>query len=102
MIRRRIPGHGTAASPYRGRTRTGTARPAARCTSICARTTSAIIRNCGEPGMTKRTLASVLAVLLCVSPILNAQEGHPLVGTWHGTWGPNATTRHDVTLVLEF
>ena len=33
---------------------------------------------------------------------LVAQEGHPLVGTWHGTWGPNATERHDVTLVLEF
>jgi hypothetical protein len=33
---------------------------------------------------------------------LRAQEGHPLVGTWHGTWGPNATERHDVTLVLEF
>ena len=31
-----------------------------------------------------------------------AQEGHPLVGTWHGTWGPNAKERHDVTLVLEF
>ena len=63
--------------------------------------------------MTKRRLASVLAVLLCASshdsrfaihdsPILNAQEGHPHVGTWHGTWGPNATERHDVTLVLEF
>jgi hypothetical protein len=34
--------------------------------------------------------------------IVDAQEGHPLVGTWHGTWGPNATERHDVTLVLEF
>jgi len=31
-----------------------------------------------------------------------AQEGHPLAGTWHGTWGPNATDRHDVTLVLDF
>lgn len=34
--------------------------------------------------------------------IVYAQEGHPLVGTWHGTWGPNVTERHDVTLVLEF
>jgi hypothetical protein len=31
-----------------------------------------------------------------------AQEGHPLVGTWHGSWGPNATQRTDVTLVLEY
>jgi hypothetical protein len=33
---------------------------------------------------------------------LSAQEGHPLAGTWHGTWGPNATERHDVTLVLDY
>jgi hypothetical protein len=33
---------------------------------------------------------------------VRAQEGHPLVGTWHGTWGPNATQRTDVTLVLEY
>ena len=55
--------------------------------------------------MRKRLL--VVTALLClvasgVSRTLHAQEGHPLVGTWHGTWGPNATERHDVTLVLEF
>ena len=53
----------------------------------------------------------VLIVVLMIAPgllrepqptLLRAQEGHPLVGTWHGTWGPNATERHDVTLVLEF
>src|SRR5436190_15556782 len=37
-----------------------------------------------------------------LSPTVMAQEGHPLVGTWHGTWGPNVKERHDVTLVLEF
>jgi hypothetical protein len=31
-----------------------------------------------------------------------AQEGHPLSGTWHGTWGPNATDRTDVTLVMSW
>jgi hypothetical protein len=31
-----------------------------------------------------------------------AQEGHPLTGTWHGEWGPTATHRNDVTLVLEW
>ena len=29
-----------------------------------------------------------------------AQEGHPLVGTWHGNWGANAQNRIDVTLVM--
>ncbi len=31
-----------------------------------------------------------------------AQEGHPLVGTWHGTWGPTAAQRNDVTIVMEY
>jgi len=29
-----------------------------------------------------------------------AQEGHPLVGTWHGTWGTTAATRNDITVVF--
>jgi hypothetical protein len=29
-----------------------------------------------------------------------AQEGHPLVGTWYGDWGPSAQQRHDVTIVM--
>jgi hypothetical protein len=28
-----------------------------------------------------------------------AQEGHPLSGTWHGTWGPSGH-KTDVTMVL--
>ena len=31
-----------------------------------------------------------------------AQEGHPLAGTWFGDWGPTATERHRVTLVLQW
>jgi hypothetical protein len=70
-------------------------------------------------GQRTRLLASAITVLAIVagfpgSPklgtsgggsrtfVARAQEGHPLVGTWHGTWGPNANDRHDVTLVLEF
>ena len=30
------------------------------------------------------------------------QEGHPLVGSWHGNWGPNAKDRTDVTFVLNY
>ena len=68
--------------------------------------------------MTRRTLTLVVVALVVGGPgflarhsatreggsraVVYAQEGHPLVGTWHGTWGPNATERHDVTLVLEF
>jgi hypothetical protein len=34
--------------------------------------------------------------------VLAAQEGHPLRGTWHGNWGPDAKTRTDVTLVMDW
>jgi hypothetical protein len=53
-----------------------------------------------------RPLIALAVVTMLVVSAFNrtgtAQEGHPLVGTWHGTWGPNATDRHDVTLVIEF
>src|SRR5215208_6515034 len=45
------------------------------------------------------TLAALLSALTAVT---SAQEGHPLVGTWHGTWGPNAQQRTDVTIVIEY
>lgn len=31
-----------------------------------------------------------------------AQEGHPLTGTWAGDWGPTATQRNHVTLVMNW
>jgi hypothetical protein len=44
-----------------------------------------------------------IAILFALATLLiSAQEGHPLVGTWHGSWGPNAKDRHDVTLVLDW
>src|SRR5262249_24339139 len=27
---------------------------------------------------------------------------HPLVGTWHGSWGSNATNRTDLTVVMDW
>ena len=29
-----------------------------------------------------------------------AQEGHPLTGTWSGDWGPGATQRTHITIVM--
>jgi len=31
-----------------------------------------------------------------------AQEGHPLTGTWAGDWGPNATQRNHITIVMNW
>src|SRR5215470_9173555 len=46
-------------------------------------------------------MAFFVGCFLLLMPVL-AQEGHPLVGTWHGDWGPTATHRNDVTLVLDW
>jgi hypothetical protein len=48
------------------------------------------------------TAANFFGLSLAVLTPLLAQEGHPLVGTWHGDWGPTATHRNDVTLVLDW
>jgi len=40
--------------------------------------------------------------LAALSLTLWAQEGHPLVGSWHGTWGPNAKDRTDVTVIFNW
>jgi hypothetical protein len=31
-----------------------------------------------------------------------AQEGHPLTGVWFGDWGPSATHRNQITVVLSW
>ncbi len=51
--------------------------------------------------ITKATVICLLIGLAVAVPLF-AQEGHPLVGTWHGTWGPDAKTRNDATFVINF
>jgi hypothetical protein len=48
-----------------------------------------------------RFLTAILGCLV-VSFItaVRAQEGHPLVGTWYGDWGPSPQQRHDVTIIM--
>lgn len=55
---------------------------------------------------------TLAALFIALAATAFAQEGHPLVGTWHGTYGPaapqSASTkasgdgRTDVTIVLEY
>jgi hypothetical protein len=42
------------------------------------------------------------ALICLLTACALAQEGHPLVGSWHGTWGPgpNAKDRSDVTVIM--
>ena len=39
-------------------------------------------------------------LLTCIS--LGAQEGHPLVGSWHGDRGTGAKNRTDITLIMDW
>jgi hypothetical protein len=44
-----------------------------------------------------------LFLVSCLLAIpFTAQEGHPLVGTWYGDWGPSPDQRNDVTLVMSW
>jgi hypothetical protein len=44
----------------------------------------------------------VLVACLGLAVAVMAQEGHPLSGTWSGDWGPTATDRTHVTLVMNW
>jgi hypothetical protein len=46
-------------------------------------------------------LASLLAVVVHGAS-LYAQEGHPLVGSWHGDRGTTAKARSDITLIIDY
>ena len=41
-------------------------------------------------------------VLSALTASTFAQEGHPLVGTWSGDWGPTPTHRNQVTIVMNW
>ena len=47
-----------------------------------------------------RRVFALWLLLLAASAL--AQEGHPLVGTWYGDWGPSPQERHDVTVVMKW
>ncbi|PYS11864.1 MAG: hypothetical protein DMG17_21825 [Acidobacteria bacterium] len=41
-------------------------------------------------------------VCLAVPSFALVQEGHPLTGTWSGDWGPAATQRNHLTIVMNW
>ena len=38
----------------------------------------------------------------CLTLTAVAQEGHPLIGTWSGEWGPSATDRKQILVIMEW
>jgi hypothetical protein len=51
--------------------------------------------------MRKRVRAASILAGLATAALL-AQEGHPMVGTWHGDWGPSATQRTPAVWFLKW
>lgn len=52
-----------------------------------------------------RALFAVFAILVSVlvgSAPLSAQEGHPLKGSWLGSWGPAKTHSDDLVVVMDW
>jgi hypothetical protein len=45
-------------------------------------------------------LSLIAAVAIPASTL--AQEGHPLTGVWYGEWGPSATHRNQITVVMSW
>ena len=59
----------------------------------------------GRKGNPVRALTAILTVFLAclgfVAP-LTAQEGHPLKGSWIGTWGPSQNHSNDIIVILNW
>lgn len=48
-----------------------------------------------------RKACYLVGAFIALSLMLGAaQEGHPLTGTWSGDWGPGATQRTHITMVM--
>ena len=50
--------------------------------------------------MNKHPLLVAALLISLVAAAAPAQEGHPLTGTWSGDWGPSATARTHITMVM--
>ena len=51
-----------------------------------------------------RGMVRTICVLACLALAVttSAQEGHPLVGSWHGDWGTGAAGRQDLTVIIDY
>ena len=51
-----------------------------------------------------RAVASIVvfAALLAIPGLSTAQEGHPLKGSWIGTWGPSQNHADDVLILMNW
>lgn len=52
--------------------------------------------------MRRRFIPLCFLACLALAVVAPAQEGHPLVGSWHGDWGMNAKDRTDLTVIIDY
>ena len=52
--------------------------------------------------MQNRLLTIWLCASVAFAVTIAAQEGHPLVGSWHGDWALGGTSRQDLTVIFEY
>jgi hypothetical protein len=52
--------------------------------------------------LAKNVIFVLLLLSAALAPAATAQEGHPLEGSWVGDWGPTATHRNPVTVVMDW
>ena len=47
-------------------------------------------------------IVATVLFIACLSPMVSAQEGHPLKGAWVGDWGPSSSDRNPVLIVMDW
>jgi hypothetical protein len=52
--------------------------------------------------MQRSLLFLVGAACVALAMTTSGQEGHPLVGSWHGDWGIGGAARQDLTVVVDY
>jgi hypothetical protein len=58
--------------------------------------------NLAPPDITLRRFLVVCLVSSALAATATAQEGHPLVGSWHGDWTVGGATRQDLTVIFDY
>ena len=75
-----------------------------------ARTSPRFVLSTGGPQRTRGEymrrvfiFLSLVMTLALTAPQIRGQEGHPLVGSWHGDWGTSGSAdRMDLTLIIDW
>lgn len=102
-----MPGYSKLAVRVSQTDRAGAARMGIACVGTPACLPSAVDSDTGAATMPRTAIYGLSSCLLAVSFLWSTpatpQEGHPLVGSWHGGWSlPDAPERRDLTVIMDW